>query len=148
MFFDRPVSASLARKFGCTILTHSMERRHQIGLDSYDRFFPSQDTIPKGGFGNLIALPLQGSPSEKGNSVFVNRQFEPYHDQWIFLSAIERIQLEKVEAIVHEASLNGTILGVQISLADEGWRRIPGLCRLRRRKRRNPFKDRSPRPCE
>jgi len=69
-----------------------MERRHQIGLDSYDRFFPSQDTMPKGGFGNLIALPLQRVPGEKGNSIFVNREFEPYPDQWMFLLGIERIQ--------------------------------------------------------
>jgi hypothetical protein len=107
-FFDRPVSASLARKFGCAILTRSMERRHQIGLDSYDRFFPSQDTMPKGGFGNLIALPLQRGPAGKGNSVFVNGEFEPYVDQWMLLSAIERIQLEKVETIVQEASRNGS----------------------------------------
>ena len=120
MFFDGPISASLARKFGCAILTRSMERRHQIGLDSYDRFFPSQDTMPKGGFGNLIALPLQQVPAEKGNSVFVNEVFEPYSDQWTFLSAIERVQLEKVESVVQEASRHGTILGVRISLADEG----------------------------
>lgn len=120
MFFDRPVQASMARKFGCAILTRSMERRHQIGLDSYDRFFPSQDTMPKGGFGNLIALPLQRLPREKGNSVFLNREFEAYPDQWLFLSTIERIQLEKVDTIVQEASRNGTILGVRISLADEG----------------------------
>ncbi len=120
MFFDCPVPASLARKFGCAILTRSMERRHQIGLDSYDRFFPSQDTMPKGGFGNLIALPLQRVPAEKGNSVFVNEAFEPYPDQWVFLSAVERIRLEKVETIVQEASRNGTILGVRISLADDG----------------------------
>jgi superfamily II DNA or RNA helicase len=120
MFFDRPVQASLARKFGCAILTRSMERRHQIGLDSYDRFFPSQDTMPKGGFGNLIALPLQRLPREKGNSVFLNREFEAYPDQWLFLSTIERIQLEKVDTIVREASRNGSVLGVRISLADEG----------------------------
>jgi len=120
MFFDRPASVSLARKFGCAILTRSMERRHQIGLDSYDRFFPSQDTMPKGGFGNLIALPLQRVPAEKGNSVFVNEAFDPFPDQWMFLSAIERIQLEKVESVVQEASRNGAILGVRISLADEG----------------------------
>jgi superfamily II DNA or RNA helicase len=120
MFFDRPAPASLVRKFGCAILTRSMERRHQIGLDSYDRFFPSQDTMPKGGFGNLIALPLQRVPGEKGNSIFLNREFEPYPDQWMFLSSIERIQLEKLETIVQEAARNGTILGVRISLADEG----------------------------
>lgn len=120
MFFDRPAPASLARKFGSAILTGSMERRHQIGLDSYDRFFPSQDTMPKGGFGNLIALPLQRVPAEKGNSVFVNEEFEPYPDQWMFLSAIERIQVEKVESVVQEASRNGAVLGVRISLVDEG----------------------------
>jgi len=97
-----------------------MERRHQIGLDSYDRFFPSQDTMPKGGFGNLIALPLQRVPAEKGNSVFVNKEFEPYPDQWMFLSAIERIRVEKVESVVQEASRNGAVLGVRISLVDEG----------------------------
>lgn len=59
IFFSEPVSASVARKVGCYILTKTMERRHQIGLDSYDRLFPNQDTLPKGGFGNLIALPLQ-----------------------------------------------------------------------------------------
>ena len=96
-----------------------MERRHQIGLDSYDRFFPSQDTMPKGGFGNLIALPLQRVPAEKGNSVFVNGEFEPYPDQWMFLSAIERIQLQKAESVVQEASRNGAVLGVRISLVDE-----------------------------
>jgi hypothetical protein len=125
VFFDRPVPASLARKFGCAILTRSMERRHQIGLDSYDRFFPSQDTMPKGGFGNLIALPLQRVPAEKGNSVFVNGEFEPYPDQWIFLSTIERIQLEKMESVVQEASRNGAVLGVRISLVDEGMEEDP-----------------------
>jgi superfamily II DNA or RNA helicase len=125
MFFDRPALASLARKFGFAILTRSMERRHQIGLDSYDRFFPSQDTMPKGGFGNLIALPLQRVPAEKGNSVFVNKEFEPYPDQRMFLSAIERIQVEKVESVVQEASRNGAVLGVRISLVDEGLEEDP-----------------------
>ena len=59
IFFESPVPAVLARKLGASILTHTMERRPEVGLDSYDRFFPSQDTLPKGGFGNLIALPLQ-----------------------------------------------------------------------------------------
>src|SRR5262249_62343402 len=78
MFFDRPVLAEVARKLGCALLTRTMERRHEIGLDSYDRLFPSQDTLPKGGFGNLIALPLQKGPRQQGNSVFLNEYFEPY----------------------------------------------------------------------
>jgi superfamily II DNA or RNA helicase len=118
IFFDRPIEASMARKFGCTILTRAMERRHQIGLDSYDRFFPSQDTLPKGGFGNLIALPLQFASKKKGNSVFVDEGFEAYPDQWLFLSTIKRIQWDDVEAIVREASRNGTIIDVRISLTD------------------------------
>ena len=118
IFFDRPIEASMARKFGCTILTRAMERRHQIGLDSYDRFFPSQDTLPKGGFGNLIALPLQFAPKKKGNSVFVNEGFEAYPDQWRFISTIKRIQWDEVEAIVREASRNGAIIDVRISLTD------------------------------
>ena len=64
IFFDRAIPAITARKLGCVVLTRTMERRHQLGLDSYDRFFPSQDTMPKGGFGNLIALPLQGVPTK------------------------------------------------------------------------------------
>jgi hypothetical protein len=70
IFFDRPVSAADARRLGCSLLTRTMENRHEIGLDSYDRLFPNQDTMPKGGFGNLIALPLQKRPRELGNSVF------------------------------------------------------------------------------
>jgi hypothetical protein len=58
-FFENPVPAALARKFGTALLTCSMGRRHEIQFKSYDRLFPSQDTMPKGGFGNLIALPLQ-----------------------------------------------------------------------------------------
>ncbi|MBM3813978.1 MAG: hypothetical protein FJW20_20300 [Acidimicrobiia bacterium] len=58
-----------------------MERRHQLGLDSYDRFFPNQDTMPKGGLGNLIALPLQFAPRKVGNSVFIDPDFHPYADQ-------------------------------------------------------------------
>lgn len=70
IFFDRSVSAADARRLGCALLTRTMENRHEIGLDSYDRLFPNQDTMPKGGFGNLIALPLQKRPREQGNSVF------------------------------------------------------------------------------
>jgi hypothetical protein len=75
IFFAEPVQAALARKLASAILTRTMERRYALGLDSYDRLFPSQDTMPKGGFGNLIALPLQHDPREKGNSVFVDDNF-------------------------------------------------------------------------
>jgi hypothetical protein len=79
-----------------------MDRRHQLGMDSYDRFFPNQGTMPKGGFGNLIALPLQWIPRQNNNSVFLDSDFRPHPDQWKFLSGIQRTALDSVEALVRE----------------------------------------------
>jgi superfamily II DNA or RNA helicase len=92
----------------------------ELGLDSYDRFFPSQDTMPKGGFGSLIALPLQRGPRDKGHSLFLDRDFNPYPNQWSFLSSIRKMQKEEVETIVHEAQRKGKIIGVRMSLTEEG----------------------------
>ena len=75
IFFSEPIKAGLARKLGTFLVTETMERRPEIGFDSYDRFFPSQDTMPKGGLGNLIALPLQKKPREKGNTLFIDKNF-------------------------------------------------------------------------
>src|SRR5207245_7716208 len=113
IFFDRPVSAADARRLGCALLTRTMENRHEIGLDSYDRLFPNQDTTPKGGLGNLIALPLQKRPRELGNSVFIDDGFLPYPDQWAFLSTIRRIDRSAVENIVRNAEATGRIVGVR-----------------------------------
>ena len=118
-FFERAIPAILARKMGCAILTQTMERRHQLGLDSYDRFFPNQDTLPKGGFGNLIALPLQKVPRDNGNSVFVDDVFLAYPDQWRFLASIRRVSSEQAERIVGDAARTGQIVGVRISIVDE-----------------------------
>ncbi|WP_391572677.1 DEAD/DEAH box helicase family protein [Cohnella sp.] len=95
LFFSEPILASQARRIGTIILSLTMNHRYQIGLDSYDRLFPNQDTLPKGGFGNLIALPLQGGPRKQGNSVFIDRHFNPYEDQWRFLA--EQGKLSEVE---------------------------------------------------
>jgi hypothetical protein len=73
-FFERPVPSGVARRLGSLLLTRTMERRHQLGLDSYDRFFPNQDTRPRGGFGNLIALPLQKAPRESGSTEFLDHE--------------------------------------------------------------------------
>ncbi len=89
IFFDSPIPTYTARKLGSAILTYTMERHPQLGLDSYGRLFPSQDTMPKGGFGNLIALPLQRIPRDKGYSLFLDVDFNPYVDQWAFLSNIK-----------------------------------------------------------
>ena len=93
----------LARKLGAYILTETMERRPDVGLDSYDRFFPNQDTLPKGGFGNLIALPLQKCPRECGNSVFLDEQLVPWPDKWAFLATVRKIVRTEAESIVRAA---------------------------------------------
>lgn len=118
-FFAEAVSASAARKLGSHILTETMERRPDLGLDSYDRLFPNQDTLPKGGFGNLIALPLQKSARERGNSVFLDEQFNPYPDQWEFLSSIQRVSRARVEALAREAEAKGRVVGVRMALAED-----------------------------
>ncbi len=90
-FFANYVKASIARKLGISLLSKTLEKRYQIGIDSYDRMFPNQDTLSKKGLGNLIALPLQRHAAINGNSLFVDDQFTPYPDQWIYLSNIQKI---------------------------------------------------------
>jgi len=119
LFFDRALPATLARKLGSHILTETMERRPDIGLDSYDRFFPNQDTLPRGGFGNLIALPLQKQPRDVGNSVFIDDQMTAYPDQWAYLSTIRKMSLHEAEGIVHTASEKGRIIGVPFPTTDQ-----------------------------
>ena len=119
IFFEEAVSATLARKLGAHLLTETMERRPEIGFDSYDRFFPNQDTLPKGGFGNLIALPLQKAAREQGNSVFVDNTLTPWPDQWAFLSSQPRMPTALVETIVQEATAQGRITGVRHAHPDE-----------------------------
>jgi hypothetical protein len=75
-FFREPVPAVIARRMGCFLITETMSRRHELSMDSYDRLFPSQDTMPRGGFGNLIALPLQHGPRQQANSVFLDDQLQ------------------------------------------------------------------------
>lgn len=140
IFFDCLVPAHLARKLGCALLTTTMERRHQVGLESYDRLFPNQDTMPKGGFGNLIALPLQRGPSLKGNTLFLDNDFRPYSDQWEYLSTIRRMRLEEIEAVVKETARRGSIMGVRISLAEEDGGEDPWTLPPSKQTRQDPIK--------
>ncbi len=135
IFFAEAIPAVLARKLGAAVLTRAMERRHQLGLDSYDRFLPNQDTMPKGGFGNLIALPLQHAPRQEGNSVFLDENFVPFDDQWAFLSGIARVAREKVESVVADAERAGDVIGLRLALTDEGEGEDPWLRPPSRRKR-------------
>jgi superfamily II DNA or RNA helicase len=118
-FFEPPVSSALARKFGTILLTTAMNKRHEIQFKSYDRLFPSQDTMPKGGLGNLIALPLQKTAREKSNSEFVDEHFQSYEDQWAFLSTIQKISHNRIEEIISELG-EGNELGVLKQDEEEG----------------------------
>lgn len=119
LFFEEAIPAYLARKLGALLLTETMTNRPDLGLDSYDRLFPNQDTLPLGGFGNLIALPLQRLPRESGNSVFVDGTFEPYSDQWAFLSSIQLVERSIVDTLVSEADRRGQIIGVRLFPVDD-----------------------------
>ena len=104
IFFSSRVSARDARRLGTSIISHTCARTRQLKLESYDRLFPNQDTMPKGGFGNLIALPLQKWPRENGCSVFVDTQLRPYPDQWVFLASIKPIAAHDLEPTILRAT--------------------------------------------
>lgn len=119
IFFSEPIPAKLARQLGAFMLTQAMETRPELGFNSYDRFFPSQDTLPRGGFGNLIALPLQKKPREKGNGLFVDENLLPYADQWSYLSAVQHMSCAEVQSVVDKAAYRGGVLGVRFVSTDE-----------------------------
>jgi len=119
LFFEEAIPAALVRRLGSHVLTETMERRPDIGLDSYDRLFPNQDTMPHGGFGNLIALPLQRAARKQDNTVFLDGAFVPWTDQWAFLASVRKIARSQVEQIVEDAERRGRILGVRLPLQDD-----------------------------
>nr|WP_236937883.1 hypothetical protein [Frigidibacter mobilis] len=106
-----------------------MEKRPEIGFASYDRLFPNQDTMPVGGFGNLIALPLQHSARRVGNSVFLDQDVQPYEDQWAYLSTLPRMSAQAVANFVAAAEASGQVLAVRMPVddenADEPWKMSP-----------------------
>jgi superfamily II DNA or RNA helicase len=139
-FFSEPLAVATARQMGSHIITAAMESRHELSMDSYDRLFPSQDTMPRGGFGNLIALPLQHGPRQAGNSVFLDEHLNAFPDdqQWSALHSVQRIDPATVDRVVAVATQAGTIVGVRAAEAGEDdedvpWTRPPsGSPRLRR----------------
>ena len=102
VFFSEAIQAAKARKLGFAILGAAMENNVRIEMKSYDRFFPNQDFLPKGGFGNLIALPLQGVARRNDNSVFVNESFIPYSDQWALLSSVSKLSGDEISIILEK----------------------------------------------
>ncbi|MDO9049370.1 MAG: DEAD/DEAH box helicase family protein [Methylobacter sp.] len=119
LFFSYAVFAIEARKLGSYLLTLAMDKHPELGFESYDRLFPNQDTLPRGGFGHLIALPLQKRPREQGNSVFVDDNFVAYPDQWAYLSTIKRIAPIELNQLIDKAEQQNRILGVKLPINEE-----------------------------
>jgi len=138
-FFAEAVPASLARKLGLHLLTETLESRPELGLRSYVRLFPNQDTLPKGGFGNLIALPLQREPRNLGNSVFVDPNFTPIPDQWAFLAALPKLRRPALEALVCAAENRGRVLGVRSVSSEEDDEASPWTAPPSRRRNEGPL---------
>jgi superfamily II DNA or RNA helicase len=112
-FFASAVQASVARQFASYLLTQTMDRRPDLGMQSYDRLFPNQDTMPRGGFGNLIALPLQHDARALGNTVFVDDESQPHENQWAYLAARLLLSPDLVDRLAREAVQTGQVLGVR-----------------------------------
>lgn len=103
VFFSNRVDARDARRLGTALISHVCAQTRQLSLSSYDRLFPNQDRMPKGGFGNLIALPLQKKPRESGRSVFVDGNLQPYPDQWAYLASLSRMPVADIEPVILRA---------------------------------------------
>ena len=130
IFFASGVLARDARRLGAAIVSHTCARTRQLKLTSYDRLFPNQDTMPKGGFGNLIALPLQKKPRENSYSVFVDADFRPYLDQWAYLSNIRSLPPNSIDGVILRATGGAHPLDVSFVTEEdhaEPWKQPAGL---------------------
>lgn len=126
LFFSSKVAARDARRLGTALISHTCARTRQLKLTSYDRLFPNQDTMPKGGFGNLIALPLQKTPRESGGSVFVDEALRPYADQWGFLASVQLMVPHDIEPTILRATGGSNPLDVTFITDEdqqEPWKR-------------------------
>jgi superfamily II DNA or RNA helicase len=124
------VPATVARKLGCYLITQTMSRHHELSMESYDRLFPNQDTMPRGGFGNLIALPPQLEARREGNTEFLDDSLEPLADQWAYLASISRVTPTAAARIAQEATRSGQVIGVKFAepsdeTEDEPWKTPP-----------------------
>jgi hypothetical protein len=132
VYFASRVSARDARRLGTAIISHTCSRTRQLKLESYDRLFPNQDTMPKGGFGNLIALPLQKWPRERGCSVFVDAELRPYPDQWAFLASVAPMAVHDIESTILRAT--GGVHPLDVTFIDDEDLARTGSGRARRRR--------------
>ncbi len=123
LFFAGRVAARDARRLGTAIISHTCTRTRQLKLNSYDRLFPNQDTMPKGGFGNLIALPLQRRPRDSDRSVFVDNELVPYADQWAYLATIQSLPTHDIDPIILGAT--GGVHPLDVTFIDDEDLAIP-----------------------
>lgn len=126
-FFLELISAKAARDFGSSLITEAATLNKTITFKAFDRMLPAQSTIPGGGFGNLIALPFQGKAQRKGNSVFVDEQFEPFPDQWLYLSQIQLIPRVTVQNLIESIDNRSHGIAAAANTA------VPHTQRLRKR---------------
>ena len=106
LFFSEKVKAITARRLGSLLLSKTMEIRDNLKISSFDRMFPSQDFLPKGGYGNLIVLPFQKEPASYGNTLFINKYFMPYGNQWEYFKNIRKISNNDVFELIKILSNN------------------------------------------
>ena len=130
-FFLEPMSAKTARDFGSCLIAEAAALNKTITFEAFDRMLPAQSTIPEGGFGNLIALPFQGKAQREGNSVFVDEQFEPFPDQWLYLSQVQLIPRSTVQDLIETTENNphgpatATVRNKGIRYAQRPRKRLP-----------------------
>ncbi|MCT0225963.1 TOTE conflict system archaeo-eukaryotic primase domain-containing protein [Synechococcus sp. CS-1328] len=134
VFFEEAVPAREARQLGAALISHTCSATRQLGLSSYDRLFPNQDTMPKGGFGNLIALPLQKEPRQRGCSVFVDDDLQPYPDQWAYLASLQRCSVAGLQTVIQTATTG--VHPLDLRFIDEEdlatpWKASPPIPKLR-----------------
>jgi superfamily II DNA or RNA helicase len=135
-FFEGRLAVSLARKFGTALLTYAMDLRYELQFKSYDRLFPSQDTLPTGGLGNLIALPLQKTARQRANSEFIDENFKSYHDQWAFLAAIKRISEPRLMELIAKFCHGDELGRLRIDVEEEkSWK----FRKIKRNLQKNDF---------
>ncbi len=133
VFFEEAVWAREARQLGAALISHTCNATRQLQLSSYDRLFPNQDILPKGGFGNLIALPLQKEPRQRGCSVFVDNDLQPYPDQWAYLASLQRLSLTALQTVIQNVTGGGHPL--DLAFIDEEdlatpWKQRPAPTKL------------------
>ena len=113
IFFNEKVPAKEARLLGFGLLDKAMEFYPNLSFDSYDRLFPNQDILPEGGFGNLIALPLQKEARLSGNSSFVDNELNVIQDQWQHLANMDSISHSRLTKLLTQISPNSALFKEQ-----------------------------------